>query len=273
MKKITAFLLLILLSGLMYLSGDGFPAAHSEAVQSAGIYSGGILISEIPKVDNRVRYRIDAGFDVTRKEISVKEKILWINKTLFPASEIQFHLYGNAYKSNKTLFANAYPLTPESQTHLNINKFLVNGRESDLIYFQPEIENPHDSTVAKVKLEKEINPGDTVSIYFEYTMKIPRSVKRMGYAAGRNFFFVSQWFPKIGVFEDGKWVCSQYHPYLNFYSDFGDYSVNIKVPKNYTVAATGVEDQRISGDNSTTFHFTQNGVHDFVWLASDEILS
>ena len=56
--------------------------------------------------------------------------------------------------------------------------------------------------------------------------------------------FVSQWFPKVGVFENGKWVCSQYHPYLNFYSDFGDYSVKIKVPKSYTVAATGVEKEK-----------------------------
>jgi hypothetical protein len=103
-------------------------------------------------------------------------------------------------------------------------------------------------------------------------MKIPRSVKRLGYATGRNFFFVSQWFPKVGVFENGKWICSQYHPYLNFFSDFGCYSVKIKVPKNYVVTATGVEEKKYSDELSTTFHFVQFGIHDFVWLASDDIL-
>ncbi|NJD23610.1 MAG: M1 family metallopeptidase [Melioribacter sp.] len=206
------------------------------------------------------------------KSVSVKEEIIWINKTSFSTSEIQFHLYANAYKSNNTLFAKAYSLTPEAQTQIDIKSLRVNGESLQLIYFQPEIANPHDSTVAKVLLNKTIEPGDSVRINFEYTMRIPRSVKRMGYATGRNFFFVSQWFPKVGVFENGKWVCSQYHPYLNFYSDFGDYAVKIKTPKDFTIAATGVEKSKTSDDLNTTYNFVQSGVHDFVWLASDEIL-
>ncbi|PKL81990.1 MAG: hypothetical protein CVV24_12405 [Ignavibacteriae bacterium HGW-Ignavibacteriae-3] len=272
MKRLTAFLLLIVFSGLIYLSGnDSFDGPPVE-FQSSGVYTNGILNSEIPKVTRHVSYDFDVEFDAYNKLINVKEKIIWINQTAFPTSEVQFHFYANGYKSNKTLFSKAYSLTPDAQTWINLKSFLVNGKSARLDYFQPEIPNPYDSTVARVLLENTLQPGDSIHFYFEYQMKIPRSVKRMGYATGRNFFFVSQWFPKVGVFENGKWICSQYHPYLNFYSDFGDYSVKINVPKNYVVAATGVQTEKLSENKSTTFHFIQSGVHDFVWLASDEIL-
>ena len=272
MKRLFPFILLLVFSGLLYFSSYDFGTDQKGLPNSAELYRNGLLKSEYDKVNRIANYNIEADFNPVSKSISVKEEIVWINQTKFPTSEIQFHLYANAYKSNNTLLAKAYSLTPDAQTQIDIKSFQVNGEPSQLIYFQPEIANPYDSTVAKVLLNKTIEPGDSARINFEYTMKIPRSVKRMGYATGRNFFFVSQWFPKVGVFENGKWVCSQYHPYLNFYSDFGDYSVKIKVPKDYTVAATGVEKVKTSDTQNTTYRFVQSGVHDFVWLATDEIL-
>lgn len=271
-KRIFLFLLLIILTGLLYLSGYDFKTKQTSPAGVSNDYSDGILKSERSKVQITARYNISVEFDPDKKNISVQEEIVWINKTDSPASEIQFHLYANGYKSSKTLFAQAYPINSETQTQIDIKSFRVKGKSSELIYFQPEVANAHDSTVAKVLLDVPIMPGDSIKIYFEYTMKIPRSVKRLGYATGRNFFFVSQWFPKVGVFENGKWVCSQYHPYLNFYSDFSNYSVKIKVPKNYIVAANGIEKEKSSDAQSTNFHFVQDGVHDFVWLASDNIL-
>ncbi|MCX6174191.1 MAG: M1 family metallopeptidase [Ignavibacteriales bacterium] len=268
----TVFILLIFFSGLLYLSENHSKFVQVNDLNTSVDYKDGILKSEYNKVDRIANYNIDVEFNPASKSILVNQEIIWINRTKFSTSEIQFHFYANAYKSNNTLFAKAYSLSPEAQTQIDIKSFQVNGESSQLVYFQPEIANPHDSTVAKVLLNKTIEPGDSVRINFEYTMKIPRSIKRMGYATGRNFFFVSQWFPKVGVFENGKWVCSQYHPYLNFYSDFGDYSVKIKVPKNYIVAATGVEKGNITDEKTISYNFVQSGVHDFVWLATDEIL-
>ena len=272
MKRLFPFILLLVFSGLLYFSGNDFGTIQKDFSNSVELYQNGLLKSEYDKVNRIANYNIEADFNPASKSITVKEEIIWVNNTNISTSEIQFHLYANAYKSNNTLFAKAYSLSPEARTQIDIKSFRVNGEESQLIYFQPEIANPHDSTVAKVLLNNSVEPGDSVRINFEYTMKIPRSVKRMGYATGRNFFFVSQWFPKVGVFENGKWTCSQYHPYLNFYSDFGDYSVKIKVPKDYTVAATGVENGKTSDAQNTTYQFVQSGVHDFVWLASDDIL-
>lgn len=272
MKKTAGILLLLIFTGLLYLSDYDFITTSPNSMLASKDYLDGILKSEYNKVDRRANYNIEVEFNSASKSVSVKEEIIWTNKTNSPTSEIQFHLYANAYKSDKTIFAKAYPINSETKTQIDIKTFRVNSELKELIYFQPEILNQRDSTVAKVKMDKPLNPGDSAKIYFEYEMKIPLSIKRMGAASGRNFFFVSQWFPKVGVFENGKWVCSQYHPYLNFYSDYGDYSVKIKVPKNYIVAATGIEKEKALDSQSTIFHFTQSGVHDFVWLTSDNIL-
>lgn len=203
-------------------------------------YKDGILKSEYDKISRVANYDFDIVFSAEQKKIYVKENIVWVNKTKYSTKEILLHLYSNAYSNNETIFAKAYHLKPQNKTRLEISKSLVDGVEKNMEIIYPEIQNPNDSTVAKLELDKWVNPGDTVRIYFEYSLKIPIGVKRFGNALGRNFFFISQWFPKVGVFENGKWVCSQYHPYQNFYSDFGDYNAKIEVPSEFKLASTGV---------------------------------
>lgn len=269
---------LIIISFVILLAViTGFPERIAFQKKSGlvpkGNYYKGILLSEANSYKKVSNYRMKVSFDPQSKYIAVDEEILWRNLTEESTKEIQLHFYPNAYKSNKTIFAEAYNITEESRTEIQIENISVNGRRAELIFFQPEVKNPNDSTVAKIELGKTINPNDSVKINIFYKMKIPRSVKRLGHATGRNFFFVSQWFPKIGVFEDGKWICSQYHPYLNFYSDFGDYDVQIETPIEYIAGATGVEKSKDEINGKNIYRFVQNGVHDFAWFATDEILS
>lgn len=273
MKKIAIVTLLILLSLLLYISqGESYFLQHLSINQDK-YYDNGLLKREISFYSNISDYDFDIEFNPITKEIFVKEKIIWRNKTDYPTNEIYFHLYPNAYKSNRTHFAKGYNINfPEAQTEIKINQFLINNKNALLEIVHPELYNSHDSTVAKTNLPALIQPGDSIQIYFEYTLKIPESVKRFGYARGRNFFFVSQWFPKVGVFENGKWICSPYYAYLNFYSDFGNYTANIKVPAGYKVASTGVEVNKTSENEKTIYTIHQKGVHDFVWLATDNIL-
>lgn len=272
MKKFFLLTFFILFSGILYFYETNFHIYQKFSETDTSYYFKGILKSELNKFDCISNYSIDVELIPSSHSINVQEKIIWINKTNFSTKELYFHFYANAYKSNNTLFAKAFYLKPENQTEFLIKDFNVDGKHYELIYSQTEIQNPHDSTVAKAILDKEIKPGDTVYIYFEYSLKIPVSLKRFGRAAGKNFYFVSQWFPKIGVFENGKWVCSQYHPYLNFYSDFGEYNVKIKVPEKYYLASTGVNYKKEIKNGFAEYYVTQTGVHDFAWMAADKIL-
>jgi hypothetical protein len=273
MKKLIIVTLLILFSLLIYISqGESSFMPNSFSSQEKN-YANGILKTEAASYKNIADYKFDVEFSDVNKEIFVKENIVWRNKTNYSTNEIYFHLYPNAYKSNNTHFAKGYNINfPEAQTEIKILKSLINGFNSELEFVYPEISNPNDSTVAKFVLNNPVNPGDSIQIYFEYSLKIPESVKRFGYARGRNFFFVSQWFPKVGVFENGKWICSPYYAYLNFYSNFGNYSASIKVPNGYKVISNGVEVNKSINDKVSAYTIVQNGVHDFVWIATDDIM-
>src|SRR5690606_12941528 len=108
-----------------------------------------------------------------------------------------------------------------------------------------------------------------VRISMDFTSKLPNIFARTGWAAD-NYFFVGQWFPKIGVLEkDGRWNCHQFHADTEFYSDFGKYNVKISVPKAFVVAATGSKINEVNlKNNQKTLTFEAENVHDFAWTTS-----
>jgi len=265
MNKLYIFLLFLVFAGFAFVAELQLEE-HFE-----------INPSEIRNVNSssaifKTDYQITADLNPETKILKVKEKLIWRNLTDSSTNEIQFHFYANGFKNNKTLLNKRINVNEETRTEIKIEKFLINGIAKELIYFQPDVRNSFDSTVAKVDLENFLNPGDSAEIYFEYDLKIPKSSVRLGYADGRNFFFISQWFPKVGVFEKGKWITNQFHPFTNFYSDFGKFDVTISVPQNYTVAATGNLIEEKINNNKKELKFIQENVHDFVWMATDEIL-
>lgn len=155
---------------------------------------------------------------------------------------------------------------------INISKVILDGQHdltSKMKYIQPDNMNIHDQTVLKINLPRKIQPGETVRISMDFTSKLPKIFARTGWAAD-NYFFVGQWFPKIGVLEkDGSWNCHQFHADTEFYSDFGKYNVNISVPKTFVVAATGSKINEVNlKNNQKTLTFEAENVHDFAWTAS-----
>ena len=110
---------------------------------------------------------------------------------------------------------------------------------ASLRYVSPDDRNPDDRTVAEVIPSRPVAPGETVSIAMDFLSRLPRVSVRTGYKG--DFFFVVQWFPKIGVFEETGWNCHQFHATSEFFADFGNYDVSIDVPARYRgkVGATG----------------------------------
>jgi hypothetical protein len=112
-----------------------------------------------------------------------------------------------------------------------------------------------------------VAPGETANVQIAWSSHVPRDFARTGVVG--NFYFIAQWFPKIGVLEDSGWNCHQFHSATEFFADFGTYDVRVTVPKGWTVGATGVErDRRDEPDGTTTHHYVQEDVHDFAWTTS-----
>ena len=139
-------------------------------------------------------------------------------------------------------------------------------------FIAPDDGNEDDRTVMAVTLPEPVGPGETITLDIAFTAKIPRPFARTG-AIG-NYFFIAQWFPKIGVLDAaGRWNCHQFHVGTEFFADFGVYDVRMTVPRGWPLAATGRERERTdNADGTTTHRYYQEDVHDFAWTTSPDFL-
>ena len=82
--------------------------------------------------------------------------------------------------------------------------------------------------------------GKRSTLELTFKARIPKTIRRSGYY--HNGYFIGQWFPKPGVYQEGKgWNCHQYHLNSEFFADFADFLVHITVPRDYVVGASGKE--------------------------------
>ncbi len=224
------------------------------------------------EVEKIVNYRIKATLDINKRMIEGYEIINWRNRSSDEVKNLCFHLYMNAFKNNKTYFMKeskgihrGNELKDGEWGYIEIKTIgLADGRS-----LKKNIKI--DDTVMWVDLYEAILPGKDIYLEINFRTKLPRVFARTGYS--RNFYMVGQWFPKIAVYENGRWNCHYFHANSEFYADFGNYSVDITVPENYEVAATGnLTGKKKNMDNTLTYSYLAENVHDFAWAASPEFL-
>jgi hypothetical protein len=135
----------------------------------------------------------------------------------------------------------------------------------------PDDANELDQTVFSVQLPRPVEPGQTIRLEITFHSKVPRPIHRTG--VYKEYYFIAQWFPKIGVFYEGNWNCHQFHATTNFFADFGTYDVKITLPSSFIIGATGeLRDRTDNGNGTTTHRFFQHSIHDFAWTASPDYM-
>ena len=226
-------------------------------------------------------YEISCRLDPQTKSVTGSQILTWTNRTSRPAPTLQFHLYLNAFRNSLSTFwreSSADPdfrRTPDSWGSIEVSRLTLSADGTDLLpsmrFLAPDDGNPDDRTVAQVDLPRPVEPGQTIALSMDFVSKLPRVTTRTGYKG--DFFFVAQWFPKIGVLEESGWNCHQFHAESEFFADFGDYDVTIEAPAAYKgrIGATGSQvSQRETSDGRIFVRFRQESVHDFAWTADPD---
>ncbi len=232
-------------------------------------------------------YEIDVHLDPATHSLKATEKITWVNQTAIPAPELQFHLYYNAWKNDLTSFLNSNRITKrdfkdwrqDEWSSVIVDSLVVPSRdgsvEYDLTTFMEFVQNDdlnrYDETVMRVPLPEPVPPGESVTVLLEFNARVPRTFARTGFRG--DYYFLAQWFPKLGVFEsNGVWNCHQFIQ-TEFFSDFGSFDVKMTVPSGWVVGATGqLTGFQENGDGTATHRHHQDQVHDFAWTTSPRFL-
>jgi hypothetical protein len=232
-------------------------------------------------------YDIDVTLDPAARTLTGSELITWRNPGQIAAYSFRLHLYWNAFRNTNSTwlkqrrlagddpFASS-PADDFGYTQVTyIARVNDDGSETDLTrdlqFASPDDQNTDDRSMAAAFLKDAVQPGGMLRLRVRWTGRFPRNFDRTG-AIGR-YFFASQWFPKIGAFDDGGWMAHQFFANSEFFADFGHYDVRLTVPAGWTVGATGVEQSRTdTGQGQTTHRYVQGDVHDFAWTTSPDFI-
>lgn len=270
-------------------------AGGQQPAPAAPASRGGVQAFDQPLPDaqspRNASYDITVALDPARKELKGRETIRWRNISAATTKELQFHLYWNAWRNEDSTWlredrlrtpAGARPRDtkqrPDETAASDVTSITVTpagGTATDLTstihYLAPDDGNAADRTVMAVALPAEIGPGGAVQIEIEWTGRIPFAGHRTGWIG--DYYFFGQWFPKIGVLEDGGWNTHQFHVVTEFYADFGVYDVQMIVPGGYKLGATGREMRRVdNADGTTTHSYHADDVTDFGWTTSPSFI-
>ena len=239
-----------------------------------------------PLSPRNANYEIDVRLDPDAKTLTGRETIHWRNITGQPTSELQFHLYWNAWRNAESTWLRERKLAgtyqkPQADAWSSIDITALHIRHSETDrrdvrslarFIAPDDGNARDQTVMTVPLESAVGPLGEVTVEIEWRAKIPRPFARTGYIG--DYYFIAQWFPKLGVLEDRGWNTHQFHAATEFFSDYGVYDVAITLPRRFVVGASGREVNRTdNADGTATHKYHGEDIHDFAWTASADFVT
>lgn len=187
-----------------------------------------------------VHYQIKVKLDDQRHLLDGEITIDYKNNSPDTLEQLYFHLWPNAYRNQTTAFARQmlqlgrqdFYFAKDSQLG-SISKldFQVDGQD-----IRWRLSRDHQD-IAILRLERPLAPNQEIQISTPFLVKIPASFSRLGHV--EDAYQITQWYPKPAVYDQEGWHPMPYLDNGEFYSEFGSFDVQITLPANYLVGATG----------------------------------
>ena len=202
----------------------------------------------------RADYKIKIKLDENSRSVSGTETIKYTNNSPLTLNYIWIQLDQNIFKQD-SINNLTRPWWGENKSVdfsiLRRQNFMdnFNGGFRDLSF---KINNKVAQTFLvgthiRLNLEKPLKPGGSteINISWSYALVEENAVRaRNGYesfADGNDIFLLAQWYPRVTVFSDYEgWHNKEFVGNGEFTLEFGNYEVEITVPSDHVVAATGV---------------------------------
>ncbi|MGK9475798.1 M1 family metallopeptidase [Melioribacter sp. OK-6-Me] len=185
---------------------------------------------------NKSDYQIDAEVIPSERKVKAEETIIYFNNSPDTLDIIVVKLLADIYRKGNS---RDFEISPGAVNEgMKIFESKLNGSDFEIT---GEREKPHIAgTKLIIPLKEKLLPGASAELYFKWEVDIPNESQiRMG-AYDSTSFFVAYWFPQIAVYDDiDGWDMNDYSGQTETYNDFCNYSVEITVPQNFVVWASG----------------------------------
>lgn len=179
---------------------------------------------------NEGKYNINVTVTPETKTVSGMEKIVYANNSPDTLRMIAIRFVNNFHKplAPRAGYANPDILT----SGLDIQSFSIDNETY-------QINSKDWGTIAGIKLKKPILPHSSVELNIAWSYPLSKQSGREGQIDSTTFY-VAYSYPRVSVYDDyNGWDMVPHIGRQEFYNDFNDYQLSVKVPKDYVVWATG----------------------------------
>ncbi len=179
---------------------------------------------------NRARYDITVQALPPARDIRGRETITYFNNSPDTLKSLVIRLIQNIHRPGVARDGDASPdyLT----SGVAIDSFAVNGQARPYA-------GRGGATAQTVALPRPLLPHDSVRLAFSWHFPIAKESGREG-MLDPTTYFLAYFYPRVSVYDDyNGWDRLPFVDSKEFYNDFNDYTLRVRVPANYLVWATG----------------------------------
>ena len=216
---------------------------------------------------NLTEYKIDCTFN--DNTLTGKQTVSFYNDTDLVFEELKFNLFGNAFRKD----AIYSPIADQHKTKSYPNGLSYGDMQISLIEVEGDDKDINiqgqDQNVLVVELDREVFPNERVEVYIEYTLNLANVIARTGY--NDHTVNLANFYPILcGIDQNGFYECVYYSIGDPFYSDVASYEVTFCCNNTYKVASSGVQVDKNSYDNLSTYKFQLDCARDFALVLSKD---
>jgi hypothetical protein len=243
-----------------------------------------------------VDYEMDITLHADEHQYTGHQTLTYTNNSPDTLTTVYYHLYFNAFhpesmmaERNRQLpdpdgriVPRIFNLGPEDRGWHRVRSLTQDGKAVSFEVYD---------TVMRVDLAEPIRPGESTTFEMNWRAQVPLQTRRSGRdSRGDSIdYTMTQWYPKLAAYDERGWHAN-FYVNREYYAPFGSFDVEITLPAEYTIGATGLlqnpdeigHGYDIDGDgtwrppdggpdrDSLTWHFTAENVHNFAWSADPD---
>ncbi len=195
-----------------------------------------ILFFSIHSFGSPIHYKINVHLNVKEKTLKGYETITFKNIYREGLNDMYIHLYPNAFRPESRM-------DKEKQKHGDYSIALASKEDQGFLNIETIkstnniIKTVNEGDELHLFFSKPMKLNDTISLNIKFFEKIPKFFMREGYE--KNHFELTQWYPKVAMYDKKGWHHEGYNDIGEFYGEFADYDVMITLPVNFITGATG----------------------------------
>ena len=179
---------------------------------------------------NTANYNISIKAAPPDRTVSGTEEITYFNNSPNPLNNIVIRLTLNSHQP-EAMREQPFP-TEYLTSGVHIDEYRENGKLKDW-------KERKGVTWQSVNLDQPLAPGGSVKLAFKWHYELSLKSNREG-VLDPTTFFIAYFYPRVAVYDDvDGWDRMDFVEGHEFYNDFNNYNLEVTVPKNYIVWATG----------------------------------